>query len=208
MKRRSAHQSLSASHSSHPSSINLKQASWGCNQPSTKFSSNLATKRWHQDFSRVGCHYYAMGARRPRGPLVCASCLSLRADIFIQLIFLYAGMAVKGSLTFLSSLLVLLLALIPVGLTVEVTPDSPCSNFCINRPGLNISDIASSNTFSGDLSCLDIDYNGENSTAIGRKFRSCVSCEQSSNTFDANEDNENDVYWFLCRYTGRTRRFC
>ncbi|KAF2474031.1 uncharacterized protein BDR25DRAFT_340660 [Lindgomyces ingoldianus] len=79
---------------------------------------------------------------------------------------------------------------------VEVTADSPCSNFCINSPGLNISDIASSQTFSGDLSCLDSDYNGDNSTAIGRKFRSCVSCEQTSKAVDTIYE-ENDVYWFL-----------
>ncbi|KAF2176301.1 hypothetical protein K469DRAFT_700225 [Zopfia rhizophila CBS 207.26] len=79
---------------------------------------------------------------------------------------------------------------------VEVTADSPCSNVCINRPGLNVSDIGSSQTFSGDLSCLDSDYNGDDSTAIGRKFRSCVSCEQTSEAVDRVE-NENDVYWFL-----------
>lgn len=81
---------------------------------------------------------------------------------------------------------------------IEVTADSQCSNFCINSPGLNVSDIASSQTFSGDLSCLDSDYDGTNETAIGRKFRTCVSCEQNSTAVDT-VNEENDVYWFLCR---------
>ena len=80
---------------------------------------------------------------------------------------------------------------------IEVTADSQCSNFCINSPGRNVSDIASSQTFSGDLSCLDSDYNGTNGTAIGRKFRTCVSCEQNSTAVDT-VNEENDVYWFLC----------
>ncbi|KAF2107515.1 hypothetical protein BDV96DRAFT_693284 [Lophiotrema nucula] len=106
-------------------------------------------------------------------------------------------MAKQASSAIFSLVLTLLSASIRLILAVEVTPDSPCSNFCINRPGLNVSDYASSQTFSGDLSCLDSDYMGENSTAIGRKFRSCVSCEQTSNTVDVNASNENDVYWFL-----------
>ncbi|KAF2796296.1 hypothetical protein K505DRAFT_323394 [Melanomma pulvis-pyrius CBS 109.77] len=83
---------------------------------------------------------------------------------------------------------------------IEVTVDSPCSTFCIDSPSANASDPISSATFSRDLSCLDTDYNGDNSTAVGRKFRTCVVCEQTSSATGKGvegEGNENDVYWFL-----------
>jgi len=85
---------------------------------------------------------------------------------------------------------------------LEVTAGSPCSTFCIDRQSANVSDPVSSSTFSRDLSCLDSSYNGQNSTAVGRKFRMCVSCEQTSTATgpgpEGQNSRENDVYWFLC----------
>lgn len=101
--------------------------------------------------------------------------------------------------------LLTLLSLFHTASALEVTPSSPCSNFCIDRSSADPSDALSSATFTKDLSCLDSDYNGDNSTAIGRKFRTCVACEQTSGARAKGlegEGNENDVYWFLCESCG------
>ncbi|KAF2005470.1 hypothetical protein P154DRAFT_571197 [Amniculicola lignicola CBS 123094] len=89
-----------------------------------------------------------------------------------------------------------LLHLGSLSLALEVTPNSPCANFCINDSENDISDPTSSETLSRDLSCLDSDFQGENSTAVGRKFKSCIGCQVTSEAVDE-ESDENDVFWFL-----------
>ncbi|KAF2730359.1 hypothetical protein EJ04DRAFT_567779 [Polyplosphaeria fusca] len=112
--------------------------------------------------------------------------------------FVSSLLSSSSSACFLSLLLSLaLFTFISAVDALEVTPDSPCSNFCIDRPGSNISDGIQSATFARDLVCLDTDLAGANSTTAGRKFRNCIGCQQSSDAVSAETENENDVYWFL-----------
>lgn len=96
--------------------------------------------------------------------------------------------------------------LLKIVVALEVTPDSPCAPICIDQPRLNVSDYRSSFTFVEDITCRDTDYEGQNSTFAGRKFKSCISCQQNSTfvadrEFRENRGIENDVYWFLCKVT-------
>ncbi|ORY17702.1 hypothetical protein BCR34DRAFT_555342 [Clohesyomyces aquaticus] len=75
---------------------------------------------------------------------------------------------------------------------LEFTNGSPCEDLC-KSPKSSTGDI--SYTLSSELSCLDPGYAGGNSTTIGRKFKSCVSCEFTSGM--NNPTAENDLYWFL-----------
>lgn len=109
------------------------------------------------------------------------------------------------AISMLPATLLVLVSLVVQSSALEVATDSPCSNFCIDSPRGNISEPRDSATFSDDLSCRDSDYNGINSTAVGRKFQSCVGCEQYSSARGigtgkgAGQSTENDVYWFLCK---------
>ncbi|KAK8062357.1 LPXTG-domain-containing protein [Apiospora hydei] len=82
-------------------------------------------------------------------------------------------------------------------ITLQVTPNSPCASFCVDSDDLDYSDPNSSNTLNKDVSCHDKDYA---STAVGQKFRRCLSCLQDS-TFA--QGSETDQGWFLynLRYT-------
>ncbi|KAH8664179.1 hypothetical protein BX600DRAFT_512241 [Xylariales sp. PMI_506] len=74
---------------------------------------------------------------------------------------------------------------------LQVTPNSPCSSFCIDSSSLDISDPNSSNTNNSDISCYDTDYS---TTKAGAKFEQCMSCmEQSS----FSQGTENDQAWYL-----------
>lgn len=81
---------------------------------------------------------------------------------------------------------------------LEVTPNSNCSSLCIDKPYLDISDWASSETFTQDLICEDWQYAGANATSAGRKWKACIGCESSSNRFNETT-HENDVFFFLCK---------
>jgi len=78
-------------------------------------------------------------------------------------------------------------------LALQVTPNSPCASVCLDEPTNNASDPNSSNTEGRDIVCQDSAYS---STAVGRKFDSCVSCLQNSTS---SSSGENDQGWFLCR---------
>ncbi|KAK4154578.1 hypothetical protein C8A00DRAFT_14303 [Chaetomidium leptoderma] len=79
---------------------------------------------------------------------------------------------------------------------LQVTPNSPCSSECRDSLDLDVSDPNSSNTINSDITCLDTAY----SSAAGSKFKSCMTCLQTS-TFS--QGSESDTMWFLynLRYT-------
>jgi hypothetical protein len=79
------------------------------------------------------------------------------------------------------------------GTALQVTPDSPCSSFCIDSSDLDVSDPDSSNTTNADITCYDKDFT---SSAAGLKFERCMSCLQDS-SFAYGQ--ENDQAWFLCK---------
>ncbi|PSN63711.1 hypothetical protein BS50DRAFT_87193 [Corynespora cassiicola Philippines] len=94
---------------------------------------------------------------------------------------------------------ILALLLVLNAVTLEVAPDSSCANFCLDSPQSNASNIYHLSTFDRDISCLGTDYSGANSTEKGRRFKSRVGCEQTSDWAwgGDGDDGENDVYWFL-----------
>ncbi|MCJ1469433.1 hypothetical protein MMC07_008066 [Pseudocyphellaria aurata] len=79
---------------------------------------------------------------------------------------------------------------------LEVTPNSACSSFCDDSARDKVGSPASSGTESSDLVCHDDEFEGSNSTVIGRKFTDCLTCELSSNRTDSHYQ-ENDVFWAL-----------
>lgn len=95
------------------------------------------------------------------------------------------------------SILFALFAAFNIISAIEVAPNSPCSQSCIDFPNGNISDTAASHTTEKDVVCNDWEYTGENSTIVGQKFKACNNCEQYSPAIDFSS-SENDLYWFLC----------
>jgi hypothetical protein len=92
-----------------------------------------------------------------------------------------------------TTLLLRLLGLIALVAGLQVTPNSPCTSFCIDDNGLDFSDPNSSNTKGSDITCADGQYNNK---PAGQKFQRCMSCLQSS-TFA--QGKETDQQWFLCK---------
>ena len=78
---------------------------------------------------------------------------------------------------------------------LQVTPNSPCSAACRDSLDLDASDPNSSNTRNSDITCPDAGY----SSPAGTKFKSCMTCLQSS-TFS--QGSESDTMWFLCTSPG------
>ena len=74
---------------------------------------------------------------------------------------------------------------------LQVTPNSPCSSVCRDSTDLDTSDPNSSTTKNSDITCKDADYSGP----AGTKFKSCMTCLQTS-TFS--QGSESDTMWFLC----------
>lgn len=91
------------------------------------------------------------------------------------------------------------LGLLHFVLLLEVTPNSGCSSLCDAKiaKGADPSDSRITKTSSSDLVCNDYEYDGSNSTEVGRRLKDCLSCELNSTATDA-KSNENDVYWALC----------
>lgn len=91
-------------------------------------------------------------------------------------------------------LLILLAALLGPGVTgLQVTPNSPCSSFCLDSDDLDFSDPKSSNTLNQDITCYDSEYT---TSPAGEKFQKCATCLQNSKFA---QGDENDQAWFLCR---------
>jgi hypothetical protein len=78
----------------------------------------------------------------------------------------------------------LLTLLAPSIKALRVTPGSPCTNVCA----------PATNTTSSEIVCLDAQYN---TTTVGTKFQSCITCALQSNFQDA-KTRETDVDWALC----------
>ena len=81
---------------------------------------------------------------------------------------------------------------------LQVSGGSKCAPFCIDNIYSNVALANSSTTNPWDLVCNDWELDGPNSTAIGRKWKDCLSC-LSTSPAQNKADDENDVYWFLCR---------
>ncbi|KAI0834642.1 hypothetical protein F5Y06DRAFT_278521 [Hypoxylon sp. FL0890] len=74
---------------------------------------------------------------------------------------------------------------------LQVTPNSPCSSFCVDSSNLDFSDPNSSTTKNSDITCIDSEYA---TSSAGQKFERCMSCLQDS-TFA--QGSESDQLWFL-----------
>ncbi|KAK2594918.1 hypothetical protein QQS21_007366 [Conoideocrella luteorostrata] len=90
-----------------------------------------------------------------------------------------------------------LLAIMPFllqpGTALQVTPNSPCSAVCIDASDLDVSDPNSSTTRGRDIVCDDGQFDASPASRGGR-FRSCLSCLQTS-TYT--QGKESDQAWFL-----------
>jgi hypothetical protein len=86
-----------------------------------------------------------------------------------------------------SIITVLLLASSITGL--KVTPGSPCIALCSDSEDPN-----HSATTEDEIVCQDSSFN---STVVGQRFKSCVTCLQNSTFTAAGSD---DQKWFLCKY--------
>lgn len=83
---------------------------------------------------------------------------------------------------------------------LEVTPNSACSSRCDRNVAAGADpSSADTKTNSSDLVCNDYEYDGSNSTEVGRRFKDCLTCELNSTAMDA-DSNEDDVYWALCMW--------
>lgn len=91
----------------------------------------------------------------------------------------------------------LAILLIRTAQALEVTPNSPCSPFCMDRAANDPWQDGSSQTMSFDLICEDWEFEGPNSTVKGRKWKDCLECEETSKAIDA-ATRQNEVYWLLC----------
>jgi hypothetical protein len=77
----------------------------------------------------------------------------------------------------------------PCVLSLHVVLGSNCTAFCSDQNPL-------SNTSSADVTCRDNDYE---STAVGKTFRDCVTCQFESKSFE-HGTRQTDLGWGLCMY--------
>ena len=91
----------------------------------------------------------------------------------------------------------IVLLLISAVRTIEVTPNSPCSPFCLNNIASNPSEDRSSLTLSANVPCDDWEIVGPSRTVRGRQWFDCLNCEKTSDAIDIGT-RQNDVYWLLC----------
>lgn len=97
-----------------------------------------------------------------------------------------------------SALMIFLsLCFVSICFALQVTPGSVCAEACLDSPNGDANDPASSNTNTADVTCADNEYLV---TGIGSKYKSCLKCLMTSDTFDE-ETDENDVSWFLCKWS-------
>ncbi|KAJ6438545.1 LPXTG-domain-containing protein [Purpureocillium lavendulum] len=102
----------------------------------------------------------------------------------------------------------ILMLLTPLGLVtaLQVSPNSPCADVCIDDAALNRSDPGSSTTVGRrDIVCEDRQMNvdgtkqqqsssSSSSSSVGMRFRQCMACLERS-AFE--QDGESDQQWFL-----------
>ncbi|KAH6892079.1 hypothetical protein B0T10DRAFT_284344 [Thelonectria olida] len=92
----------------------------------------------------------------------------------------------------LSPLLPLLILLLPHGATsLHVSPNSPCTSFCLDSADSN-----STTTTGDDIVCLDDSFN---SKAQGQKFQRCLACLADSD-YVSGDENDQDWYLYNLRY--------
>ncbi|KAF7561303.1 hypothetical protein G7046_g2838 [Stylonectria norvegica] len=96
-----------------------------------------------------------------------------------------------------SSSSVWLVALLSLAAALQVTPNSPCSTFCLDSLDLDKSDPNSSNTRGGDIVCADDDFTAQ---PEGQKYQRCLSCLQDS-TFAQGSENDQDWFLYNLRYS-------
>ncbi|KAF4998199.1 hypothetical protein FDECE_11840 [Fusarium decemcellulare] len=99
------------------------------------------------------------------------------------------------TMSFLSVLLLLFFPLLATAL--QVTPNSPCAQFCVDSHGLDRSDSKSSNTTGEDIVCTDDEFK---TTSAGQKFQRCLACLQDS-TFENGDENDQDWFLYNLRYS-------
>ena len=88
-----------------------------------------------------------------------------------------------------SAILLLIPSLIvPSVLALYVVPGSNCTSACLSTS-------TAYNTNGSDIVCNDRDYN---STAVGKAFEDCVSCEIQSPAFNS-YTVQTDIGWGLCK---------
>ena len=118
----------------------------------------------------------------------------------------HASLFTSSVLNFLLAFLVIL-AILPSRLSfvsgLEVTASSKCVDVCIDSRSFNGTNLlAFSTSTERDVGLLASDYDGENSTEQGRKFKSCISFRPDSTEVgpaiqDGPEtEEENDLYWY------------
>lgn len=84
--------------------------------------------------------------------------------------------------------IVISLFLLVSATALQVTPNSPCSQFCFDSSNTN-----SSETRGDEIVCNDDDFKRK---AEGQKFQRCLACLQDSSF---KQGNESDQDWFLCK---------
>lgn len=72
---------------------------------------------------------------------------------------------------------------------LHVVPGSNCTALCSSQDSFF-------DTTINDITCNDDDYD---STVVGQAFKSCVSCEVKSESFDP-ATLQTDLAWALCRF--------
>ncbi|KAF4982908.1 hypothetical protein FZEAL_1563 [Fusarium zealandicum] len=82
-------------------------------------------------------------------------------------------------------------------LALQVTPNSPCAQFCLDSSDSDHSDPESSNTRGKDIVCNDDDFK---SKPEGQRFQRCLACLQDS-TFKRGSENDQDWFLYNLRYS-------
>lgn len=83
--------------------------------------------------------------------------------------------------------------------SVEVTPNSNCFWVCVDDIGTSdITDKFTTKASTDQIVCGDYQLSGQNSTAKGKKWRECLTCELSSGSVDP-FSGESDILWIICK---------
>ena len=88
-------------------------------------------------------------------------------------------------------------------LGLRVTPGSACASYCMDDQDSGAHGPANSTTTPSDIVCNNADYW---STAVGTKYRTCLTCLQNSTAVNG---SQSDVGSYLCKFFTRTSsRLC
>ncbi|KAF4632361.1 hypothetical protein G7Y89_g5766 [Cudoniella acicularis] len=81
-------------------------------------------------------------------------------------------------------------------LALRVTQNSPCAWICLEGSSPDITDASQSSTSGSEIACQDQSFS---TTAVGQKFKACVSCLQNSTTTGTN-GNDQAMFIYNLRY--------